>query len=118
MRGWTLYLRPFTLLLKYWLTLAPNRNAENPPHQAPATPQLPKEILTRFQDQLLSLLVRASREASRLGCAKFEPQAMERMMGWDEVIQGCVKVEVKLIGSMWMVYLPTWMADFYGKFSW
>jgi len=36
----------------------------------------PQEFLTRFQDQLLSLLVRASREASRLGCAKFEPQAL------------------------------------------
>lgn len=34
-----------------------------------------EETLTHFQDQLLSLLVRASREASRLGCSKFEPQA-------------------------------------------
>lgn len=52
-----------------------------PPHGAQSQPddlvaaQWAEEFLTRFQDQLLSLLVRASREASRLGCAKFEPQA-------------------------------------------
>lgn len=54
--------------------LSPHGGAEKTPEDVVAA-QWAEEILTRFQDQLLSLLVRASREASRLGCAKFEPQA-------------------------------------------
>eukprot|EP00438_Fugacium_kawagutii_P031703 Skav232932 [mRNA] locus=scaffold1477:1079107:1088920:- [translate_table: standard] len=51
-------------------------------HQGLAGPR--QEILTRFQDQLLSLLVRASREASRLGCARFEPQVLRgAVVPWD-----------------------------------
>ena len=34
-----------------------------------------EETLTRFEDQLLSLLIRAMREAARLGCAEFSPEA-------------------------------------------
>ncbi|CAJ1422672.1 unnamed protein product [Effrenium voratum] len=37
--------------------------------------QWAEETLGRFEDQLLSLLVRASREASRLGQRRFEPEA-------------------------------------------
>ena len=56
------------------------------------------QTLTHFEDQLLSLLVRAMREAARLGCAEFSPEAallgLFRCPVGKEICRGLADAEV------------------------